>query len=440
MYGNEKKNRVIWGIAAVCLAGLMVLAWNPVNPFHRGKTQIRAGVFSDSYWDVQNGNSYRILSDAISRFTQEHPEISVSFESGVIKDDYSEWLAEQIVKGSAPDIYFILSKDFNMLAETGALQPLTSLAEQDPQFDVSRYYETARGAGMINGELYALPYECAPKLMFVNKSILDRENIPMPKNDWTWQDFLEICRKVTKDTNGNGALDQFGVSGYGWKDAFDSNGVRLFDETGETCYFTSDGIDEALLFLEQLEGLSEGPKEEDADFAAGNTAFAPMLFSEYRAYKSEGLNIRKYSDFVWDCVAMPAGPQGSNCSELETLLVGMNPTSGNREMAWELMKTLTCDPQIQGEIFEYSEGISVLREVSGSDETKRRLTEQSGGEINANVMTYVMDHTTEQHFRNYEEAMAEAEKSVESILTEASSLRMGQIIQNRRLNQYLRGR
>ena len=122
MYGNEKKNRVIWGIAAVCLAGLMVLAWNPVNPFHRGKTQIRAGVFSDSYWDVQNGNSYRILSDAISRFTQEHPEISVSFESGVIKDDYSEWLAEQIVKGSAPDIYFILSKDFNMLAETGADQ------------------------------------------------------------------------------------------------------------------------------------------------------------------------------------------------------------------------------------------------------------------------------------------------------------------------------
>ena len=198
MFDKEKLNKAAWIIAGIGLIGLMVLAWNPEKIFPGdSRQQIRAGVFSDSYWDVQNGNAYRILEDAFSRFEQEHPGVRVTFESGIVKEDYSEWLAEQIVSGTAPDVFFILSKDFNMLAESGALQPLTLLSGEDSQFDASRYYETAWEAGIVNGEVYALPYECAPKLMFVNKSILDRENIPMPETDWTWTDFLEICRKVT---------------------------------------------------------------------------------------------------------------------------------------------------------------------------------------------------------------------------------------------------
>ena len=51
----------------------------------------------------------------------------------------------------------------------------------------------------------------------MNKTLLAKEIIALPENNWTWKDFLEICRKVTRDTNGDGILDQFGCYDYSWQ-------------------------------------------------------------------------------------------------------------------------------------------------------------------------------------------------------------------------------
>ena len=31
--------------------------------------------------------------------------------------------------------------------------------------------------------------------MFVNKTLLQKEGIKVPDNDWTWDDFYRICEK-----------------------------------------------------------------------------------------------------------------------------------------------------------------------------------------------------------------------------------------------------
>ena len=61
------------------------------------KDTLTIGVFSDSYWEVQNGYSYQIVNDAIDLFQDRHPDIRVDYVSGILKSDYSEWLAEQVV-------------------------------------------------------------------------------------------------------------------------------------------------------------------------------------------------------------------------------------------------------------------------------------------------------------------------------------------------------
>ena len=80
------------------------------------------------------------------------------------------------------------------------------LIDQDEEFQTEDYYSSAYRYGQYQDMQYALPYECAPKLMFVNRTILDREGIALPEEDWTWDDFYDICDKVTKDTDGNGML------------------------------------------------------------------------------------------------------------------------------------------------------------------------------------------------------------------------------------------
>lgn len=73
----------------------------------------------------------------------------------------------------------------------------------------------------------------------------------MPENQWTWDDFYKICQKVTKDTDGDGRIDQFGVYNYDWKDAVFSNGGRLFNQAGTECNITADAVENAILLPER---------------------------------------------------------------------------------------------------------------------------------------------------------------------------------------------
>lgn len=230
---NQKST--VMGI--VCML-LLIVTWLIYTdlykelPMFRNET-ITIGVFSDSYWGVQNGYSYQILEDAIEVFEKQHPGVQVEYVSGILKEDYSEWLSEQLLSGNAPDIFFVLPEDFNDFAEVGALKELTSLISHDEEFHPEKFYSSAYEYGKYKETQYSLPYECAPKLMFVNKTIMDEEGLTIPGETWTWEEFYDICEKVTKDTDGDGIPDQFGVVGYTWKEAFDSNGVELFDQRGK---------------------------------------------------------------------------------------------------------------------------------------------------------------------------------------------------------------
>ena len=404
---------------------------------------ITVGVFSDSYWEVQNGYSYQILEDAIALFEEEHPGVKVRYVSGILKDDYPEWLSEQLILGRAPDVFLLFGENFSDLAEIGALKNLSGLIEADRDFSVEAFYPSALAYGKYDEKQYALPYECAPKLMFVNKTILDAEGIAIPEKDWTWDDFYEICEAVTKDLDGNGTPDQFGAVGYTWSEAFDANGVQLFDEQGSECYLTGDGVREAILFMERLEGLHDGYQVTGRDFDQGRVAFQPMLFSEYRAYKPYPLSIKKYSGFDWGCISMPAGVSGDNRSQLDTLMLAMNENTSHVHSSWEFMKLLSTDERIQEEIFDYSEGVSVLKKVTESDKALKLLIDSSGENSGFDLQTLsdaVDQAVVVPRFRDYEEAISEVDKAVTDIMAGNANISTQQIIWNRQINTFLKSK
>lgn len=446
--GKTDKNKTDrkYGIRAGLCVFLLVSIWMTASDMYKMlpgfyENVIRIGVFSDSYWGVQNGYSYKLLEEAIVRFEEQHPDIQVEYVSGIVKEDYPEWLSGQMMRGKAPDLFFVPGEHFNDFAEAGVLRELTSFIEEDKEFSPERYYTSAYEYGNYGGVQYALPYECAPKLMFVNKSVLEREGLAMPGNQWTWDDFYHICREVTKDTDGNGVIDQFGTVGYTWEDAFDSNGVTLFDERGTECYLTDEKAKTAISFMGRMEELNRGYSVSSKEFALGNVAFQPMLFSEYRAYKSYPLSIKKYSGFEWDCVTMPAGPEGGNISRLDTLTLAMSKSTVHSQEAWELMKFLTGDEELQSEIFSYSEGVPVLKEVVESEENQKFFAENfdSG---NLGKLSMLSDSVEQAvvipRFHDYDNAVAEVDRAVRTILEGNSNINMETIIQNRNINQYLK--
>lgn len=439
---TKTRNRwfIILGTAFVLTA--IVIMSDAYKLFSFGQdTVITIGVFSDSYWEVQNGYSYQLLEDAIALFEEEHAGVRVEYVSGILKENYPEWLAQQLILGEAPDLFLVFGENFYDLAEIGALKDLGSMMAEDDGFVKERFYSSALASGQYGERQLALPYECAPKLMFVNKTILNAEGIDLPAEDWTWEDFYEICSAVTRDMDGNGVPDQFGVVGYTWADALDSNGVQLFDRNGTSCCLTEEGVREAILFMEELEGLCDGYHVTGRDFDLGKVAFQPMLFSEYRAYKPYPLSIKKYSGFEWECIPMPSGSRGDNISELDTLLLAMNGNTTQVRYAWEFMKLLTCDERIQSEIFTYSEGVSVLRDVTESDGTLQLLIDSSGENTAFHLSALssaVENAVVAPGFRGSGEVLAEVDKAVAEIMEGSSNINMELIIWNREINNFLK--
>lgn len=436
-----KRNLTIGVFCALLCAAVWIIesdAYRALMP--EDSRKITVGVFSDSYWEVQNGYSYQIVNDAIEKFEKQNPGVHVEYVSGVLKEDYSEWLSEQLLSENAPDVFFVLGDDFSSFANAGALKDLTSLMEEDKDFDSSAFYSSALSAGQYEQKQYAMPFECAPKLMFVNRTILDAENIAMPDNDWTWEDFYKICSAVTRDTDGDGMTDQFGEVGYTWEEAFESNGVRLFSQDGSECFLTDPGVEQALQFMERLETLNAGYNVTEHEFDLGNVVFQPMSFSEFRAYQSYPLSVKKYSGFEWGCIPMPAGPDGENISTLDTLLVGINSETRHTQNAWEFVKILTMDPDIQSEIFDYSEGVSVMREVTESEQTLQSLIEDSGSEesLNLSILSEAVEKSiVSLRFPGYEEARERVEQAVRQIIDGSGNISTDQIIWNREINRFL---
>lgn len=383
--------------------------------FFNNDTVLTVGIFAGSNWDVPYSNCYEIIDNAISKFEKEHPGVKVKYVNGIMKEDYSEYLSQQLLKGSAPDVFMIIPEDFNALANVGAMKNLNTLMKNDKDFDSSRFYKTSFEFGQYEDKQLALPYESVPIMMFVNKTLLENEGIGIPKNNWSFDDFYDICSKVTKDTDNDGVIDQFGVYDYKWKDAVYSNGASLFKEDGTKSYFADKKVEDSINFIRRLDALNKGQKVTLKDFDEGRVAFHPLLFSEYTTYKTYPWKIKKYTGFEWDCIKMPHGKYGENISEVTTLLAGINAKTTKEKLSWEFLKLLTYNEDIQKQIFDFSQGVSVLKNVTNSEEILNIIGENtpSGSYLDMDVINEVMESgVVSPRFRKYKSVMDMADNVI----------------------------
>lgn len=435
-----KKNYVAGAALALALAaggGALYMAAHP------REVVLEFGMFAGSNWDVENPNSYTIIDQAIREFEEEHEGVKVHYYSGVLKDDYSEWLSRKLLEDEMPDVFMVLDDDFNLFSSMGVMKNLDGLMEKDQDFDQDAYYPITLKAGEYGGHQYALPYETAPTLMFVNKTLLEQEDIEMPSADWTWEDMYEICRKMAKDTDGDGATDQFGTYNYSWIDAAYSNGEQLFDMEGQQCYLAGAGVSDAIKFAARISDLNNGQKVSQEDFNSGNVAFTPMSFAEYRNYKTYPYKIKKYKDFQWDCITVPSAEPGKNSSVVECLLMGISNRTRHEKLAWEFLKKLTYDEGIQMNLFRYSQGLSALRHITNSREAEVIVLsnmESGASVISMETLNNVMENgIITPKFAKYQQALSLADSEISKIFDENGDIDITLKKTQRTINSYLKG-
>lgn len=419
------KFKVLLGIVVFSLI-IMIVADYP------NTITLELGVFSGSNWGVPSGESYKIIDGAIERFEKKHPGIKVKYESGIMKSDYSSWLSDKIVKGQEPDVFMVLDDDFNTLSSIGALANIDGYMTHDQKFNENDYYSSVLKAGAYSNKQYALPYECDPTLMFVNKTLLEECHIDMPDNDWTLNDFYSICKKVNQYSS-----NYYGCYDYSWLNSIYGYGAKVFNETGTQCFLDETTVKSAIEFYRKLSNLNNGHTVTSDEFDKGLVAFSPLSLSVYRTYKPYPWRVKKYSTFEWDCLKMPTVSKDKGSTQVSTLLMGMSAKSYHKSQAWELLKELCHDTSTQESLTQYSQGISPLKKVAQS-QTIIDMLDEEDSQINISLLNQaLLGARNREKFKKYDSAMTLIDTNMTRILNSNDDFDLSLIELQKQVNKYL---
>lgn len=378
------------------------------------------GVYTGSSWDVPSGQENTLLDDVIRRFEAEHPSVTVKYESGITKEAYSGWLADHIVQGTQPDVFIVPENDFNLLASTGSLSNLENKINNS--IDTNRYYTASYEAGEYNNIPYALPFESNPTLMCINRDLLESEGIAIPQSGWTVDEFFQLCQQLTKDTDGDGIIDQYGTVGYTWQNAMAANGLSLFLNDGGQVNINTTQIRDVLNWYHELEKLSGNVSLSSSDFDKGKVAFMPMTLAEYRTYKPYPYHVSKYSSFSWSCIEMPS-KSSIKTTEMKTSLFGISSQTSQANLAWEFLQMLSSDEKTQQSLFAQSQGASVIKSVMTSQKSSEILQNDTFGTtaLSSKTLNQILESAqTSPNFRSYNNVIEKADYLISQSLAKDS--------------------
>ncbi|MFQ6093402.1 MAG: ABC transporter substrate-binding protein [bacterium] len=256
------------GLLRKCGCGLLILL------FLGGCGGREEGVLRVSFW--AGHEEYRIEQRNINEFMRLHPGITVRLESIPFTDSFKEKTLTAFAAGTPADVILLDSKDSPTFVREGLLLDLAPYV-QKLGVDLNIYYPNVLSIAMRDSALYALPKDFTPMMMFYNKRLFDEAGLPYPKLGWTWEDYLDLARQLTRDTNNDGIPDQYGTtfSHYFryWQPWVWANGGDVLSPDGSraTGYFNSPRTEEALQFLIELRTKHGVAPHQEALALAGRT-------------------------------------------------------------------------------------------------------------------------------------------------------------------------
>ena len=150
----------------------------------------------------------RLVDRLLEVFQQQHPEVRVVQES--IPNQYREKILTSFAAGSPPDVFLLDSGDVPAFVNRNLLVNLMPYLDR-LGVRLEAYFPHVVAIAMRDGQLFALPKDFTPMVVYYNKKLLRENGVDYPQPGWTWDDFIAKCLALRKDTDGDGRIDQFGT-------------------------------------------------------------------------------------------------------------------------------------------------------------------------------------------------------------------------------------
>lgn len=199
-----------------------------------------------------------VEDNVLKEFTKKYPNITVELQ--MITDNDSEEYVKKtdLMLAGGDDIDILVYPRLDWCADRarrGMLAPLDEyIAAEGKQFSDLFTVDTS-----VDGKIYALPNDSTINFVMLNKQYLDEAGLPVPSLDWTWDDYRDYAKKLTK---GEGQSKRYGSYMHTWGD-FKYYGLLntyafgpLLKEDG-TSNITDPNIKDWLQFIYDMENVDK---------------------------------------------------------------------------------------------------------------------------------------------------------------------------------------
>lgn len=301
------------------------------------------------FWHWNREDRQAKLTPLIEQFER---ETGIKVEAQMVTwEELPQKLLVSMAGGVAPDVTAISSDRGMSLLLQGFYEDLRPFMEQETEYDFDDLLPNALEMWQSDdGHQYAFPFDLDITGLFYNPSLFDNAGIPYPDANFTWEDLLEIGKRFTVDTDGDGKYNQHGlVNGFMlWDTLVWTYGGELLSADGTTHGLSST---EARAGLEMWREVSQpninldwgdapafGFASPTNAFGAGRVAMIPIGAWGPSAFWRDPATGEYVVDF--DVAFMPKSREHERAIPLAGQGLGIVSASENKEAAWEFVKFL----------------------------------------------------------------------------------------------------
>lgn len=171
-------------------------------------------------WKATHGETSQDWQRLLEPFQASHPNLRIQ----VISHPWEGWderYTAAFSGGNPPDVAYMPDEFWPRYAATGHLLRLDERFPEAIDTMRTQYAPNLWQLGAYRGQRYAIPYVFVAYQVVFNKDLFDAADVPYPPSSqddpafesWTWERFAEVAATLTRDTDGDGAIDQWG---YAW--------------------------------------------------------------------------------------------------------------------------------------------------------------------------------------------------------------------------------
>ncbi|WMM25895.1 ABC transporter substrate-binding protein [Tissierella sp. MB52-C2] len=210
------------------------------------------------FWHAMSGSNEEALVNLADKFMDENPNIKINLQ---FQGNYRELFEKLMAAAKAnqlPTMTQIYSNRLSWYVEKGLVENLNPYMENEKvglsKEELADYPALFLDDGIWNGNQYAMPFNKSQMVLYYNVDMFEEAGVEVPK---TWEEWKVAAEKLTKDTDGDGEPDIYGL-------VFANNistdiapwlkqagGMTMSEETNEL-YFDTPETEEAIEFLNGL--------------------------------------------------------------------------------------------------------------------------------------------------------------------------------------------